>query len=61
MGKIEVIFKKEDIDPASMKGKIAVVFDVLFATSTITAALADGAKGVFPVLDHVQARKKPRR
>ncbi|MBA2176407.1 2-phosphosulfolactate phosphatase [Halobacillus locisalis] len=58
MGKVDVIFKKEDIDPASMKGKVAVVFDVLFATSTITAALAEGAKGVYPVLDHVHAREK---
>ncbi|RWZ58124.1 2-phosphosulfolactate phosphatase [Halobacillus fulvus] len=58
MSRIHVLFKKEDIDPAFIRGKVAVVFDVLFATSTITAALAEGAKGVFPVLDHVQAKEK---
>ncbi|WP_082235093.1 2-phosphosulfolactate phosphatase [Halobacillus massiliensis] len=58
MGNIQLIFKKEDIQPDQMKGKIAVVFDVLFATSTITAALADGATSVIPVYDKAQAREK---
>ncbi|MGV2620577.1 UNVERIFIED_CONTAM: 2-phosphosulfolactate phosphatase [Halobacillus marinus] len=58
MGKIQVIFKKEDIRPDDLEGKVAVVFDVLFATSTITAALADGAAAVIPVFDAEQARKK---
>ncbi|MFC7061927.1 2-phosphosulfolactate phosphatase [Halobacillus seohaensis] len=58
MGKIQLIFKKEDIQPEQMKGKVAVVFDVLFATSTITAALADGASSVIAVYDQSQAREK---
>ncbi|WP_173917323.1 2-phosphosulfolactate phosphatase [Halobacillus sp. Marseille-Q1614] len=58
MGSIQLIFKKEDIHPELMRGKVAVVFDVLFATSTITAALADGATSVIPVYDQAQAREK---
>jgi 2-phosphosulfolactate phosphatase len=50
--------KKEDIDEEEMgTGKIAVVFDVLLATSTITAALNYGAKKVIPVLNEAAARK----
>jgi 2-phosphosulfolactate phosphatase len=58
MGRIHVVFKKEDIDPVQMKGKTAVVFDVLFATTTITAALADNALSVIPVYDHLHAKQK---
>ncbi|WP_027956195.1 MULTISPECIES: 2-phosphosulfolactate phosphatase [Halobacillus] len=57
MGKIEVIFKKEDIQPEKLTGKTAVVFDVLFATSTMTAAIADGALSVLPVYSPELARK----
>lgn len=48
--------RKEEIDENQLAGKIAVVFDVLLATSTITAALYDGAKEVIPVLDGEEAR-----
>ncbi|WLR47892.1 2-phosphosulfolactate phosphatase [Halobacillus litoralis] len=58
MGDIQVIFKKEDIRPEKLKGKVVVVFDVLFATSTITAAIADGASSVIPVFSVDEARKK---
>ncbi|MBX0359269.1 2-phosphosulfolactate phosphatase [Halobacillus sp. Nhm2S1] len=57
MGAIQVIFKKEDIQPEKLKGKVVVVFDVLFATSTITAAIADGASSVIPVFSPDEARK----
>ncbi|MCP3029100.1 2-phosphosulfolactate phosphatase [Halobacillus sp. A5] len=60
MSNVQLIFKKEDIVPEQMKGKVAVVFDVLFATSTIAAALADGANSVIPVYDQAQAREKAR-
>lgn len=49
MGKIHLLFKKEEIDEAKIQGKIAVVFDVLLATSTITVGLHLGAKEVIPV------------
>ena len=52
MMKIHLLLKKEDIDKEKMAHhKIAVVFDVLLATSTITSALEFGAKEVIPVLD----------
>ncbi|WP_226584854.1 2-phosphosulfolactate phosphatase [Halobacillus litoralis] len=57
-GKIQVIFKKEDIKPDLLEGKVAVVFDILFATSTITAAIAHGAVSVIPVFSAEQAREK---
>jgi 2-phosphosulfolactate phosphatase len=58
MIKTHLIMKKEDIDEQEMSaGKIAVVFDVLLATSTITAALQFGAKEVIPVLDGEAARR----
>ncbi|WP_226657681.1 2-phosphosulfolactate phosphatase [Pseudalkalibacillus hwajinpoensis] len=56
MGKIHVVLKKEDIDQAKIsEEKIAVVLDVLLATSTITAALEFGAEQVIPVLDQHEA------
>ncbi|TGB03892.1 2-phosphosulfolactate phosphatase [Halobacillus salinus] len=58
MANIHLIFKKEDIKRDKMVGKVAIVFDVLFATSTITAALADGARSVIPVLDQTHGREK---
>lgn len=55
MKKLHVIFKKEEIDEQKIQGKIAVVFDVLLATSTITSALYFGAKEVIPVLNKEDA------
>lgn len=58
MVKVHLILKKEDINEQEMSnGKIAVVFDVLLATSTITTALQFGAKEVIPVLNGGDARK----
>ncbi len=56
MGKIHVVLKKEDIDQAKIsEEKIAVVLDILLATSTITSALEFGAERVIPVLDQHEA------
>lgn len=55
MGKIHVLMRKEEIDPQQIAGKVAVVFDVLLATSTITAALQKGATEVVPVLNEAEA------
>ncbi|RID87027.1 2-phosphosulfolactate phosphatase [Peribacillus asahii] len=56
MTKIHLLMKKEEIDCTKMSdNKIAVVFDVLLATSTITSALYHGAKEVIPVLNAEQA------
>ena len=47
MAKIHVLLKKEELDGQRLAGKV-VVLDVLFATSSIVAALANGAKEVVP-------------
>lgn len=61
MIKIHLLLKKEDIDREKMSdNKIAVVFDVLLATSTIVTALEFGAKEVIPVLDRTAAKEEAR-
>src|SRR5699024_7206607 len=54
--KINLLMKKEEIDTEKIdKTKIAVVLDILMATTSITAALAEGAKSVIPVLNEAEA------
>lgn len=57
MGKIHLLFKKEEIDEEKLAEghKVAVVLDVLFATSTIVTSLSIGAKDVIPVLNQEEA------
>lgn len=60
--KIHLLWKKEEIDAVQMnEDKIAVVFDVLLATSTITTCLAYGAKNVIPVLDGEEALQEAKK
>jgi 2-phosphosulfolactate phosphatase len=54
--RIHVLFRKEDLDHEKLEGKVAVVLDVLFATSTIANALAAGATEVIPTLDEAGAK-----
>ncbi len=54
--KVHVLARKEEIDTVRLPGKIAIVLDVLFATSTIATALAHGARAVTPTLDEAAAR-----
>jgi 2-phosphosulfolactate phosphatase len=54
--KVHVLFKREDLDHERLEGKVAIVLDVLFATTTIIHALHSGAKEVVPVLDEESAR-----
>lgn len=60
MNKVHLLFKKEEIDKDKMTGKIAVIFDVLLATSTIVSGLFHGAKEVVPVIDQDAAKKEAR-
>lgn len=54
--KVHVVFSKEEIDSKKIdSGKVAVVFDVLLATTTIAALLHYGAKEIIPVLDAKEA------
>jgi len=54
--KIHVLTKKEELDSVRVPGKIVVVLDILFATTTMVTALAHGATEVVPVLDEAAAR-----
>jgi 2-phosphosulfolactate phosphatase len=56
--KVHVLFRRQDLDMVKLEGKIVVVLDVLFATSTMIAALADGAAEVIPTLNEEHAREK---
>lgn len=51
MARLHVLLKKEELDRQRLAGKVVVVVDVLFATSSIAAALAGGAAEVVPALD----------
>ena len=54
--KINLLMKKEEIDHKKIDDtKIAVVIDILMATTSITAALAYGADSVIPVLNETEA------
>lgn len=54
--KIHVLTKKEELDHVRVPGKVVVVLDILFATTTMVTALAHGATDVVPVLDEAAAR-----
>lgn len=56
--KIHVLTKKEELDSIRLPGKVAVVIDVLFATTTMVSALAHGAVEVLPALDETAARDR---
>lgn len=62
--KVHVLFRKEDLDHERLDGKVAIVLDVLSATSTIVTALANGATEVIPTLDeagaNAEAQKHPK-
>jgi 2-phosphosulfolactate phosphatase len=51
MARIHVLLKKEELQSERLAGKVVVVIDVLFATSSIVAALAQGAAEVMPALN----------
>jgi 2-phosphosulfolactate phosphatase len=54
--KVHVLTKKEELDSVRVQGKVVIVLDVLFATTTMVAVLANGAREVVPVLDEAAAR-----
>ncbi len=56
MQKLHVLTHKEELDPQRLSDKVVVVLDVLFATSTIIAALQHGAADVTPAMDEAAAR-----
>lgn len=54
--RIHVLTRKEELDSVRMPGKVVVVLDILFATTTMVAALAHGATEVLPVPDERAAK-----
>jgi 2-phosphosulfolactate phosphatase len=56
--KIHVLTKKEELDGVRVPGKVVIVLDIIFATTTMVAALAHGATEVLPVLDEAAARAR---
>jgi 2-phosphosulfolactate phosphatase len=55
--KVHVLFRRQDIDMVKLEGKVVVVLDVLFATSTMIAALGHGASCIIPALNEADARQ----
>ena len=56
--KVHVLSKKEELDSVRLPGKVVVVLDIIFATTTMVAALAHGAKEIVPVPDENTARAR---
>jgi 2-phosphosulfolactate phosphatase len=56
MPPLHVLTRREELETERIADKIVVVIDVLFATSTIVAALAHGAREVVVALDETGAR-----
>jgi 2-phosphosulfolactate phosphatase len=54
--KVHVLTKKEELDSVRLPGKVVIVLDILFATTTMVTALAHGATEVLPVPDEAAAR-----
>jgi len=56
MPKLHVVLKKEEVDRARLAGKVVIVVDVLFATSTIVHAFGQGITALWPARDATDAR-----
>jgi len=61
LAKLHVLVAKEELDRERLAGKVVVVIDVLFATSTIVTALAHGAVEVHAAPDGDAARAEAAR
>jgi 2-phosphosulfolactate phosphatase len=55
MPALQVLCKKESLDPERLEGRVVIVIDILFATSTIIHALSQGVHSVYPTLDRDEA------
>lgn len=61
MAKVHVLLKKEELDQQRLAGKVVVVLDILFATTSIAAALAHGAETVVPLVSGEAALAEARK
>jgi 2-phosphosulfolactate phosphatase len=57
---VDVFFTSQSLQEDTLRGKTAVVIDVLRASSTITTALSNGARQIIPVEDMGEASKLQR-
>jgi 2-phosphosulfolactate phosphatase len=55
--KLHVLFTKENLDPIRLQGKVVIVLDVLFATSTIVHAFGEGIDAIWPAGDAEEAQR----
>ena len=49
MPKLHALLEAEKLGPARLEGKVIIVLDILFATTTIVHAFAEGARRIHPV------------
>lgn len=59
--KLHVLSRKEELATIELAGKVVIVLDILFATTTMTVALANGATMVIPTMDEASARDESAR
>jgi 2-phosphosulfolactate phosphatase len=57
MPSLHVLLKKEDLNPAHLEGRVLIVLDILFATSTMVHAFAAGVEAIWPALNTVDANR----
>jgi len=55
MQSLHVLMHKDELSVEHARNSVVVVFDILFATSTIATALQGGAEAVYPVRDADEA------
>jgi 2-phosphosulfolactate phosphatase len=53
--RIDTYFTVEELDPATIEGAVVAVVDVLRATTTLVEALANGARGIYPMASTEEA------
>jgi 2-phosphosulfolactate phosphatase len=51
MPSLHVLLKKEDLNPTLLEGRVVIVLDILFATSTMVHAFAEGVEAIWPALN----------
>ncbi len=59
--RLHVLSRKEELATVELAGKVVIVLDILFATTTMTTALAHGATMVIPTMDETSARTESTR
>jgi 2-phosphosulfolactate phosphatase len=55
MPTLQVVCKKESLEPERLRDHVVIVVDILFATSTIVHAFHEGVESILPALDSEEA------